>query len=441
MPGLTPEGLRDDKARLADLEQALLRETLASEHLRALVVAGALLVMALAAAAFRFVAIPKLHWIPPVESLQGSPPALMEWYFGGYVCIAVLNAWLLSRAQRGNAPVWESAPYISALIETLLPTLLLVRQAAIMPTAAFNAWTVNLYFLFIILSTLRLKFWVSLFTGAVASAQLLIAAACMLPRTPLTDDPDATYPAQFLHAALILVAGALAGAVAMRLRRQLVDALAAVSARDRVTELFGQHVSAPVAERLLASPGGVANEVERVCVLILDIRDFTNSSRARPPEEVMGWLDGALAELVEVVDAHNGFVNKFLGDGFLALFGGPVDDPDAVPHAVAAARAMLAVAERRSRGSDWPLRIGIGLHVGPAVAGTVGSSRRKEYTVIGDTVNLAARIEALNKEFKSQVLLSQQVIDAAGDAAQGATPLGAVAVRGYPEPVPIWRLA
>ena len=229
--------------------------------------------------------------------------------------------------------------------------------------------------------------------------------------------------------------------MAIRLRRQLVSTLAAVSARDRVTELFGQHVSAPVAAHLLAAPGVVASEVAHVCVLFLDIREFTGNARARPPEQVMGWLDARLAALVEVVDAHNGFVNKFTGDGFMALFGGPIDDPQAVPHAVAAARAMLAVAEHQNTESDWPLRIGIGLHVGPAVAGTVGSNRRKEYTVIGDTVNLASRLEALNKEYGSQVLMSQQVFDAAGDATAGAEPLGAVAVRGYPEPMSVWRLA
>ena len=86
-------------------------------------------------------------------------------------------------------------------------------------------------------------------------------------------------------------------------------------------------------------------------------------------------------------------MNKFLGDGFLALFGAPMQTPDAAQHAVAAAREMLAAMDEINEASSWPLRIGIGIHFGEVVAGNIGSPRRKEYTVIGDTVNFAARLE------------------------------------------------
>jgi adenylate cyclase len=133
-------------------------------------------------------------------------------------------------------------------------------------------------------------------------------------------------------------------------------------------------------------------------------------------------------------------VNKFLGDGFLAMFGAPFDDPDAARHAVAAAREMLAAIERDNRGHTWPIRIGIGIHIGEAVTGNIGSPRRKEYTVIGDTVNLAARLETLNKEVGSQILVSDAVHAAAGDDDR-AIALGPLAIRGYDAPVPVWRLA
>ena len=110
--------------------------------------------------------------------------------------------------------------------------------------------------------------------------------------------------------------------------------------------------------------------------------------------------------LVEIVDRNGGIVNKFLGDGFLALFGAPLEDPDAGHRAVTAGREILEAMEQANATSDWPLRLGIGIHVGKVIAGNVGSPRRKEYTVIGDTVNFAARLEALNKEFGSQLLVS-----------------------------------
>jgi adenylate cyclase len=150
-------------------------------------------------------------------------------------------------------------------------------------------------------------------------------------------------------------------------------------------------------------------------------------------------LDAAFTVLVEIIDRNGGIVNKFLGDGFLALFGAPLDDPDAARRAVTAAREMLAAIEQHNVRSDWPLRIGIGLHLGHVVAGNVGSPRRKEYTVIGDTVNLASRIEGLNKEFGSQLLISDTVHQAIDDV--DAVPLGDVPIRGYEQPVRVWRLA
>jgi adenylate cyclase len=239
---------------------------------------------------------------------------------------------------------------------------------------------------------------------------------------------------------VIFACGVIAGAVGSQLRRQFEASIAAATARDHVTNLFGQHVSPQVVERLLAAGSTAGSDSRRVAVMFVDIRGFTAAASVRTPQEVVERLDTAFAVLVDIVDRNGGIVNKFLGDGFLALFGAPFDDPHAAERAVTAAREMLAAIEEQNAGSDWPLRIGIGLHLGNVVAGNVGSPRRKEYTVIGDTVNLASRIETLNKEFGSQLLISDAVHQEIGDVAD-ATSLGDVAIRGYEQPVRIWRLA
>jgi adenylate cyclase len=156
---------------------------------------------------------------------------------------------------------------------------------------------------------------------------------------------------------------------------------------------------------------------------------------------VVEFLNTNFAFMIEAIDRHGGFINKFLGDGFLAIFGAPLDDPFAACHAVEAAREILAeIDERGLSDGPWPLRVGIGLHLGSAVTGNVGSPRRKEFTAIGDTVNLASRLEQLTKEYPARLIVSDSMMAALGAAAGAARPLGKVAVKGYAEAVPIWGL-
>lgn len=325
--------------------------------------------------------------------------------------------------------------YGSALIETSMPTAALALHINSMGSVAALGFVVPLsYFIFIILSTLRLDFWLSTFTGLIAAVELFAMAMWYHPDGP----PDVTY--HLLRSMIIFVGGLLAGAVGLLIRRQFETSIAAVTARDRVTNLFGQHVSPQVVERLLAEGTLAHSDIRRVAVMFVDFRSFTAAARSRSPQEVVDRLDGAFAVLVEILDRHGGIVNKFLGDGFLALFGAPFETENATRHAVDAAHEMLAAMTRINEASSWPLRIGIGLHFGEVVAGNIGSPRRKEYTVIGDTVNLAARIEGLNKQFDSQFLVSAVVRETLGNTAEDARPLGEVAIRGYDRPLAIWQL-
>ncbi len=319
--------------------------------------------------------------------------------------------------------------YIGALIETSLPTIILILQIRSMGASQALGFVLPMvYFIFVILSTLRLDFWLSTFTGFVAAAQLLAVALYY------NSASDAGDPLIYFHAVrsiIILICGVLAGAVGARLRRQFAASITAATARDRVTNLFGQHVSPQVVERLMAEGTSAAGDLRRVAVMFVDFRGFTAGAQSRTPQEVVDRLDGAFAVLVDILDRHGGIVNKFLGDGFLALFGAPLEAADAAHRAAAAGREMLTAMDRINAQTSWPLKIGIGIHFGEVVAGNIGSPRRKEYTVIGDTVNFASRLEALNKDFGSQLLISAAVRDALGEDGGDAVALGEVAVRGY----------
>jgi adenylate cyclase len=359
----------------------------------------------------------------------------------GFIAFEFSVLALVSRQLKLDRDLPGARRYLGAFIETSLPTVVIALHMSNMGAAQGLGFVGPLlYFVFIILSTLRLDFWLSTFTGFVAAIELL-AIGLFHPAAQSSLGEPMLGPGFLIPRSLIVLAcGVIAGAVGTQLRRQFEASIAAATARDHVTNLFGQHVSPQVVERLLATGSSAGSDTKQVAVMFVDIRGFTAAARTRSPQEVVDRLDAAFAVLVEIVDRNGGIVNKFLGDGFLALFGAPFDDPDAAQRAVTAGREMLAAIAQHNVASDWPLRIGIGIHLGDVVAGSVGSPRRKEYTVIGDTVNFASRIEGLNKEFGSQLLISDAVHRAISTGAGGES-LGDVPVRGYDQPVRVWRLA
>ncbi|HXC68419.1 MAG TPA: adenylate/guanylate cyclase domain-containing protein, partial [Pyrinomonadaceae bacterium] len=154
------------------------------------------------------------------------------------------------------------------------------------------------------------------------------------------------------------------------------------------------------------------------------------------------YLESLFEFMIEIVNRHHGIINKFLGDGFMAVFGAPLSDGKDCANALEAAQEILnRVQQEVQAGTILPTTVGIGLHAGEAVTGSIGSALRREYTVIGDVVNLAARIEKLNKDFDSQLLISEMVWQAVNADGGKAVPMGQVQVRGREQAIQVYQLA
>ncbi|MBI3395649.1 MAG: adenylate/guanylate cyclase domain-containing protein [Spirochaetia bacterium] len=351
----------------------------------------------------------------------------------------------ISRALRLRKVLPRIFQYGNALLETSVPSLLIaVLAGSVEGTLAANSPIVMIYFVFIVLSVLRLNFGVGLFTGIVAAVGHFAACAYVL-----SSGPDATnHPLDvYLHSPLLwagrsmvlLVSGALAGFVANELRLRLETSLQLGDERSRIVNMFGQYVSPAVVDKLLEQPSFEA-EVRHVCVMFLDIRNFTSFSESRKPEEVILYLNTLFTHFIDVITKHNGIINKFLGDGFMAVFGAPLSDGRDVKNAVQASREIIALVENLNQTKAIEhTGIGIGLHAGNAVTGNVGSASRKEYTIIGDTVNLASRVEQLNKEFQSVLLVTDAVYDVVKEELPGEM-LPPLQVKGRKESVQVVRL-
>jgi adenylate cyclase len=215
--------------------------------------------------------------------------------------------------------------------------------------------------------------------------------------------------------------------------------------RERLRDAFGRYVAPELAEDVMRRGVQLGGQIVRATVLFADLRGFTTISSAIPPEEVVSLLNGYFAAVEPVIQREGGWINKFGGDSLLAVFGAPVPHTDHAQRALRAAlnlQAAVADFNQRQQIAGKPnVRVGVGIHTGELVAGNVGSPSRMEYTVIGDIVNVASRIDGLNKEFNTDILVSAEALAAAGEGfAAQARALPPTLVKGKAEPIQVYAL-
>jgi adenylate cyclase len=422
-------------------EAQLMRETLRSERLRATMLASVGAVIGLTL--FLLSRLDASEFLTSLRQTQTASTILG--LVGGLVLYELglchMLGRLLQRHRRAPLPL----RYVNAWLETTLPTLAIILFAQrFEPMYALVSVASLVYFLFIVLATLRLEFWLCVFTGGIAATEYVSLAWYYLAREPLAP----LHPMLRAHAYygvkgfLMLLAGLAAGFVTVQVKQRIVRSLQTVEERNAVVRLFGQHVAPAVVDELLHHPADTSTTRKYVCVMFVDIRGFTQFAEKRAPEEVVAYLNTLFEFMIASVNSNHGIVHQLLGDGLMAIFGAPLSFGNDAANAV---RAALEIVERVQREVETkgipPTRIGIGLHAGEVLAGTVGSVLHKEYKVTGDVVNLASRIEQLNKEFNTQLLISETVWQAVREQWPDAASLGKVPIRGREEAVEIFVLA
>ncbi len=216
-----------------------------------------------------------------------------------------------------------------------------------------------------------------------------------------------------------------------RLRDEVVEQL------KFIREIFGKYVPESVAKQIVASKGALEPKQLKATILFTDIENFTSTAESIPPKQVVQMLSEYFPAVIEPITRNGGVVNQFQGDAMLVTFNVPIEDP---LHAEKAVKAALGIQEvlkgRTFAGIELKTRIGI--NTGDVIAGNVGAGDRINYTVYGDAVNLAARLEQLNKEHGTLVLMSESTVDLLSDKT-AVEPLGEVAIRGKNNPIRIFK--
>ncbi|GAB5470888.1 MAG: hypothetical protein Kilf2KO_39180 [Rhodospirillales bacterium] len=344
-----------------------------------------------------------------------------------------------------------------AAVTVAASVLPLLTHEAVPKIMIFRAYGSHLLFLLVVVTALSLMPGLVLFTGALVAGGYWVVIAVILSEQErvlswrdMPNDPDAaTYLALLLdvdfinwgiryeETVVILVSALLLALAVGRARRAVLAFAQAERQRLRAEEIFGHFVPRDVAAEILEQPDALRPKVQTATVLFLDIEGFTGFSETREAEVVMQALDGFFSDAAREVAEQGGTALSYAGDAMLATFGLPraTDRPAAA--AIAAADALLRFSSQsRYDGTSFKLRIG--LASGPLAAGSIGSSQRS-YTVYGDTVNLAQRLEQANKRADSRLLVCADTWRAAGSPA-GFEPVGAVDLPGRQVPVEAYRL-
>lgn len=213
--------------------------------------------------------------------------------------------------------------------------------------------------------------------------------------------------------------------------------------RELVRETFGKYVSPEIRDEILGGRIPLDGQLREVTVLFADLRDFTPWVERSDPRQVVRDLNAYFTEMETAIRSHGGLVLQYIGDEIEAVFGAPIGDPKHAVHAVSTAlemrRRLVAWNAARGTAGDTPLRHGIGIHTGPVIAGNIGSAERLSYTLVGDAVNLASRLQSLTKELGCDILVSGDTRRHL-DGEFALTPLPAVRVKGKSEEVEVFSL-
>lgn len=365
---------------------------------------------------------------------------------GGTISVAV---YILARRRwiRG----WVE--YLVVVFFVLMPTSLFIVSHFLLPSGAATYVTgpaSYIYFFFIVLTGFLFNARLSIFGGALSA--ILYTSAVWIDRHALAglSHPDpillqdfASFPIYVFKGQMMLFAGIAMGFLAKTARKILNDVLREEDEKRTIDRLFGQYVSPEVKTLLLTRKQ--AGEKRSVAVLFSDIRSFSTISESLAPEDIVLQLNQYLDRMVQCIQSNGGVVDKFIGDAIMATFGGLLDLPSPCESAVLAARAMQEELSHLNR--RWwdegrpPFAIGVGIHFGEVLQGEIGSEFKKEYTVIGDAVNTASRIESLTKKHGFPILLSDDVArHLSPSASNGMVDLGEVEVAGRLKPVRVFGI-
>lgn len=354
------------------------------------------------------------------------------------VVVLRVIAYLQKKYQR----VSETFRFIHTLIEISFPSMLMLYMVELEHQLTFiDSPIFLLYFLFIIISVLHLDFRLSFLTALLAAIQYGFIIYYGFRLDLQSNDYFSLLPENsfYLRCVVLAMSGLAAGYVAQQMQKRIYISFDLQRAKSDMEVLFGQQVSREVFSALIQEQGKAKKQ--EATVLALDIRNFTAFAETHSPDEIMDFQNKIFGPIIDIINQHQGIVNQILGDGIMATFGTPVSNPLHADMAFEAALRILNKVNELCREGVIPeTKLGMGLHTGDVITGNIGNESRKQYSISGSAVIIAFRVEQLNKQFNSELLITDAVKSRIAIGKIKLTSLGKQPMKGFGTEVEIYQV-
>lgn len=354
------------------------------------------------------------------------------------ITFAIGRMWV-KKLQKHNKRLPKKYYWYTVVLEVSMPSAWLIVASHVEQTSALiDSPIIFLYFILIIVSSLHLDFWVSAAMGLLIAVFFLGYTYWVTETFPL--DFHLPMVVYYMRSLMYFFAGICAGLVANELKVRLTRTNREIREKEEIEGLFNQQVSKEMVVALKEKRDFSARL--DVTILFLDIRDFTQRVQHLSPEAVNKFQNEFFSPVIELINESKGIVNQITGDGLMATFGAPVTDKTHYNCAWMAVEKILEFMEqfRQERKEHADLEIGMGLHCGEVLVGNIGTETRKQLSVSGTPVIIASRIEQLNKDLNSTVLISRELFDLVQDKIASFESKGLVKMKGLDEEVELIKV-
>ncbi len=366
--------------------------------------------------------------------------AIIIWVFF-FLNYELIFLFLLRRYIKNKLSINDHVKLTHTLIEIVFPGILMFMLTVIEERAAYlDAPYFLTYFLLIAISSLQLNFRISFFLGIMAALQYSVLTYYIynyvIPANDIkTHMPIASY---YVRAVMMLFTGAASGMIATEINNRVQNSFKQLLEKQKIINLFGQQVSREIVDELIQRKDELDVKRVNATIMFLDIRNFSTYAETKDPQEIIEFQNNIFDPLIEIISKHKGLVNQFMGDGFMASFGIPLQTTSHEQNAFNAGLEIINKIKVLAEVGIIPItRVGIGIHSGEVITGNIGNDIRKQYSIAGTTVITAARLEQLNKEYRTQFLITREFLNKIDMNGQAVESLGDVSIKGFEQPVEV----